>query len=243
MHSPWSDGFPAVTSGVDDVLSAFHRRAMDSPKFWNSLQAVERHRTKLPHWQQQEATFFVTFRTADSIPQSKLAPLAEARDAWLRLHPRPRSEAKEQEYHRLFTRQIEAWLDAGEGACPLRAPKAAAIVGQALHHFTGQRYIPYAWVVMPNHIHVLFSLVAAWKLEDVVQSWKGFTAREINKHAGRNGVFWQRDYFDRLIRSQKHFDYCIAYILDNPVKAGLRDGEFLTWVMAGKPSLHAGPME
>lgn len=202
---------------------------MPGPKFLNPLVEIEKHTTVLPHWQQHESTFFVTFRTADSIPRAKLAPLEAAREAWLRLHPRPWSAEKELEYHRLFTRQIEAWLDEGAGKCPLRDPALATVVGATLGHFAGTGYVHHAWVVMPNHVHVLFSLLGDHRLEDVLQRWKGVSAHEINRLRQRKGTFWQRSYFDRLIRTQKHFDYCVNYIRQNPVKAHLRAGSFRQW--------------
>ena len=72
-----------------------------------------------------------------------------------------------------------------------------------------------------------------YKLEDVIQGWKGYAAHEINRLLNRKGTLWQRDYFDRLIRSRKHFDYCVNYIRGNPEKARLRDGEFLLWSDGG----------
>lgn len=210
--------------------------SVSDPKFLNPLVEISKHTTVLPHWQQEESTFFVTFRTGDSLPQSKLAPLEAARDAWLRLHPKPWSPEKELEYHKLFTRQIETWLDNGEGECLLRDRQLAAVVGGTLEQFAGKRYLRHAWVVMPNHAHVLFSLLGENKLEDVIQGWKSYAAHEINRRLGRKGTLWQRDYFDRLIRSQKHFDYCVNYIRENPEKAHLRDGTFLLWSDSGQPS-------
>jgi REP element-mobilizing transposase RayT len=208
----------------------------NDPKFLNPLVEIEKHTSVLPHWQQEKATFFVTFRTADSIPQAKLVPLAAAREAWMRLHSKPWSPEKELEYHKLFTRQIETWLDHGEGECLLRDPKLAAVVGGRLEHFKDERYVLYAWVVMPNHVHVLFSLTGENRLEDVVQGWKSVSSHEINRLLGRTGSLWQRDYFDRLIRSRKHFDYCVNYIRENPEKAHLRAGSFLLWSEGAPPS-------
>jgi len=80
---------------------------------------------------------------------------------------------------------------------------------------------------MPNHVHILFRLLEVYRLESVVQSWKGFTAREINKRLGRRGKLWEDDYWDRLIRNQKHWAQCRDYIFDNPVKAKLLSSECL----------------
>jgi len=38
----------------------------------------------LPHWRQESVTYFVTFRLADALPQSKLRELAALREQWLR---------------------------------------------------------------------------------------------------------------------------------------------------------------
>lgn len=68
-----------------------------------------------------------------------------------------------------------------------------------------------------------------WPLEKLTQSWKRFTARQINKLLDRSGNLWQRDYFDRLVRDEKHFANCVRYIRRNPEKARLPRHEFLLW--------------
>jgi hypothetical protein len=62
-----------------------------------------------------------------------------------------------------------------------------------------------------------------------MRSWKGFTARQINKPLERSGSLWQRDYFDRLVRDEKHFANCIRYIRRNPEKARLGGGEYILY--------------
>jgi len=58
-------------------------------------------------------------------------------------------------------------------------------------------------------------------MSKIVHSWKSFTAHECNKLLGRTGKFWEREPFDRYIRNQRHFWTAMAYIENNPVKAGL----------------------
>jgi hypothetical protein len=70
-------------------------------------------------------------------------------------------------------------------------------------------------------------LNSAWFLEDIILSWKGFTARQMNPLIGRTGRVWQRDYFDRLVRNARHLANCTRYIRRNPEKARLHDGEFV----------------
>jgi REP element-mobilizing transposase RayT len=86
-----------------------------------------------------------------------------------------------------------------------------------------------SFVVMPNHVHALFVQNPDWALEKVIQSWKGFSARQVNKRLTRSGHFWQRDYFDRLVRDEKHFANCVRYIRRNPEKARLGKDQFILW--------------
>ena len=117
--------------------------------------------------------------------------------------------------------RIEQALDGGEGACHLRHPAVAEVVEGALQVFDGERYHLHAWVVMPNHVHVLFTPRPGHGVSDVIGNWKSYTAKEVNKILGRTGQFWQADYFDRFIRSDAHYDDAVEYIEKNPVVAGL----------------------
>jgi REP element-mobilizing transposase RayT len=74
---------------------------------------------------------------------------------------------------------------------------------------------------MPNHVHVLFTVLSLASLGDIVSSWKRFTARQANRQLGRSGAFWQTEYWDRFIRNERHFAAAESYIDQNPVKAGL----------------------
>jgi REP-associated tyrosine transposase len=136
----------------------------------------------------------------------------------------------EREYHERLSGAIERWLDAGHGSCVLRRHECAAFVEEALHHFDGDRVSQIAWVVMPNHVHAVFVLNPAWSLEKIILSWKGFTARKINSLLGRTGSFWQRDYFDRLVRDPRHLANCVVgYIRRNPKKRCLCEREFVLY--------------
>ncbi|MBX9578808.1 MAG: transposase [Gemmataceae bacterium] len=175
-----------------------------APRGWHD-------RGYLPHFDAgREYTQFVTFRLADAVPESVVAGWQdELRD---RLAP-----DREAALHRL----IEAHLDAGHGACRLRELAVGRMVEDAVLHFDRDRYDLHAWVVMPNHVHALFTPAPGRSLSDIVGSWKSFTSKEANKLLGRGGRFWQEDYFDRYVRNEHHFDRVVGYIEANPVKAGL----------------------
>jgi len=70
---------------------------------------------------------------------------------------------------------------------------------------------------MPNHVHVLFTVLPGMALGTTVSSWKRFTARQANVHLGRTGPFWQTEYWDRFIRNETHFATVENYIDQNPV--------------------------
>ncbi len=178
----------------------------------------------MPHWQQGEAWVFVTWRLGDSLPKAKLDRWKEERAIWLSHHPEPWDEKTEAEYHERFSSQIDEWLDQGSGSCVLKDPANAKMVADALRHFDGERYEIASFVVMPNHVHVLFRPLGKHTLPEILKSWKGFTAREINKRIGKTGALWQDEYWDRLIRNERHFFKVAEYIRENPVKAKLEGG-------------------
>ncbi|MBE0540092.1 MAG: transposase [Verrucomicrobia bacterium] len=117
-------------------------------------------------------------------------------------------------------RKLEEYLDRGLGECWLRQPTIAQLTEDALRFFDGQRYQLGAWVVMPNHVHLL---VDVWDtpLSELIKSWKGFTAREANKLLGRSGEFWEREYLDTVIEDEEHRQTAVRYIENNPTKAKL----------------------
>ena len=86
---------------------------------------------------------------------------------------------------------IERYLDRGRGGCLLRDHRAAALVEENWLRFDGQSYRLLAWVVMPNHVHLL---VEIWQMPQskLIKDWKGFTARSINRLLGRHGQLWQQ---------------------------------------------------
>jgi putative transposase len=195
-------------------------------RFFNPFAETEITANRLPHWQQEGVLYFITFRLADAVPKHLLDQWSVERNAWLVDHPKPWSAETEAEYHRRFSGAMERFLDAGHGSCALRDPACGVRMEETLRHFDGDRFAHIAWVIMPNHVHVLFVLKDGQALEKVVQNWKRRSAREINLALARSGTFWQKDYFDRLVRDQDHFANCVRYIRRNPAKAKLREGEY-----------------
>jgi type I restriction enzyme R subunit len=188
---------------------------------------IDKHRVNLPHWQQGEVWLFVTWRLADSLPEPVVRNLNEHRKLWLAAHPKPWTDEERKTHNRLFTLAFEALLDDAHGSCVLREPSMSGVVADTLLHFHGERYAIDRFVVMPNHVHVLFQPLAENKLEDIVGSWKRYTAREINGRIGKEGALWQSEYWDRLVRGENHFRWVREYIARNPEK--LQPGTFRLW--------------
>lgn len=168
----------------------------------------------LPHRDELNITQSLTFRLADSLPGEKLRMLEEE----LKNTP-----VEKQDMRRRM--EIEKWLDAGMGCCALRHPALAGVVEQGFLLNDGVRYHLLAWCVMPNHAHVLARPLVA--LATITGSWKSYSGRwamahnaELNLRIPGKGL-WQRESWDRYMRSERHLSATIAYIHNNPVKAGL----------------------
>jgi len=185
-----------------------------------------RHGSYLPHWTKEGAIYHVRIRLADSLPQEKLREWKEERTDILRdaaKQKRKPTKAEQERLEFLYSEKVEELLDTGYGACWLRRDDVASLVANTLHFFHENRYRLHAWCIMPNHVHVLVEPITH-ALSAILDSWKTFTAREANILIKRKGEpFWQREYFDHLMRNQEHAERTSEYILNNPEAAGLKD--------------------
>jgi REP element-mobilizing transposase RayT len=88
-------------------------------------------------------------------------------------------------------------------------------VRSALLHFNGTRYTLFACVVMNDHVHALVEPAAKTRLEELIHTWKSFTANQCQK-SGRTGRVWQPEYWDRVVRDEGEFEEALRYIARNP---------------------------
>ncbi len=160
----------------------------------------------LPHFDAPGIIQGITYRLWDSLPADVVELLQLDAEAMNNAEKRAK---------------LEAYLNAGYGACYLKRPEIAKLVEDAWFHFDGGRYNLIAWVVMPNHVHVMIEIFEGHPLDRVIHSWKSFTGFEANQLLKRTGRFWYHDYFDRYIRDERHYYNAIRYIHENPVAAGL----------------------
>lgn len=171
----------------------------------------------LPHHDKPGTIQMITYRVGDAMPTA-------LRSEWEALLAIEDSRERRT--------QIEAYLDKGRGACPLRDPRIASLVEENLLHFDGERYRLVAWVVMPNHLHILLELQTV-PMGRIVKSWKAYTGAMANRLLGRAGPFWQEDYWDTRMRDAAHCARSRRYIERNPVMAGLaRQPEEWPWSSA-----------
>jgi REP element-mobilizing transposase RayT len=162
------------------------------------------HQRRLPHWRPDGEILFITWRLHGSLPPHRYVP--------------PQG---------LTSGQAFVWMDRvlDEARCGptwLRQEDIARLVVDSIHYGAQalEHYQLHAYVVMANHVHVL--LLPQVDPSKLMQSLKGFTAREANKILRRTGEpFWQRESYDHWVRDEQEFGRIRAYIENNPVRAGL----------------------
>jgi REP element-mobilizing transposase RayT len=158
------------------------------------------------------------------LPAEVLSQLKRERETFIAqalARNRPLTWHEQEELFRWYSSRVDRYLDAGHGECWLRRPEIAKIVADALRFHAGQRFDLRAWVVMPNHVHAVLRPLNEFSLSQILQSWKGFTAREANRRLKRQGEFWQAESYDHLVRDDEDLSRCCQYTTMNPVNARL----------------------
>ena len=189
-------------------------------RFLTPWELIDKVGGRLPHWQQGHVVQFVTFRLADSLPEELISSWNEERRRWIEAHPKPWSHGQGRDYATRFPARMEQWLDRGHGSCLLGCSRAREALADCLMKSQPDDALHHAWVIMPNHVHLLTSPLKP--LQQLVKQWKGVSSRAL-----RAGSVWQRNYFDRMIRSQEHFEHVVRYIRSNP--QGLPTNSFTLW--------------
>jgi putative transposase len=164
---------------------------------------VSYHRRNLPHYYPPGCALFLTWRLFGSLPAH--VSLRGTDDAG-----------------RAFVRGDRVLDEGGGGPLWLGDSVVAGVVADALRLGGGEYglYKLLAWVVMPNHVHVV--LEPHGDLSRITRWVKGSTARAANLVLGRTGrPFWQYESYDHCVRSTEELNRVIRYVEGNPVKAGL----------------------
>ena len=103
-------------------------------------------------------------------------------------------------------------------------------VEESFLHFEGQRYDLERFVIMPNHVHLLIQMRRGFTLRKQLTETMRYSGRRVNTFLKQDGVFWQSEPFDHVVRSEAQFEYLQRYISENPQKAGLSEGEYSLWI-------------
>ena len=104
-------------------------------------------------------------------------------------------------------------------------PPARSIALKHCLFENGRKIELHAAVIMPTHVHLLFTPLEAdtgepFPLAEIMKGIKGVSARRINQLLGRKGTLWQDESFDRIMRAEE-FQWKRNYITANPIDAGL----------------------
>jgi len=167
---------------------------------------VELHRRRLPHIQKTDNPVFLTWRLYGSLPVSR---------------PFPGGTLTSGKQFAMVDRLLD---NARTSPFYLRQPALADLVVHAIHYSERVlgHYVLYAFVVMPNHVHLLISPNVP--LPQLTKSLKNITASRANALLKRAGnPFWQRESYDHEVRSEGEMERIRCYIESNPVKAGLAE--------------------
>jgi len=179
----------------------------------------DRWRSRLPHWEVEGHWHFVTIRCQGSLPEPAQLKIGEIREALNRV------DAQSKEFLQLQRRYFltaEKYLDVDRGFAPFRDGQACKLCLNAFTSMEEEGWNVGEAVIMPNHLHALIRKEQGiFSLKQILQRFKGRSAKWINQHLDRSGRFWQEDWFDRWMRHEGEVEKARAYIRNNPVKAGL----------------------
>jgi len=172
---------------------------------------------KLPHFQPADGTFFVTFRLKGSIPAFKLKKLSDLKKSRPDCGNKNENELNPELYFSLYDDILDSLK---YGPVYLKDEAIAGIVTDSIEYLQNKDYKLICYTIMPNHVHMIIDRIKR-PLFDIMKSLKGYTGYQANRYLNRTGAFWQKEYHDRVIRSENELYNKIEYTLYNPVKAKL----------------------
>ena len=160
--------------------------------------------SKLPHIDIKNGYQFITFRTYDSV------------DSYILKLQNLSSRDSIKQYN------IDRYLDFSKKGAYLYG-EAIRIIKDIIFEYDNKLYKIIAFVIMPNHIHILLQQFQS--LSKIVKTIKGKSAILLNNKLNKNGKFWANGYYDKAIRDENHYITTLEYIVNNPIKANLKDAK------------------
>jgi REP element-mobilizing transposase RayT len=215
-------------------------KTLPEPCYYNPEKPVHKTRRQLPHWEQEGVCGFVSFRLADSLPESVLADHELRKSVWLRargisdvvplsMRPDLLERDERRSFYRFASHLYHRALDKGHGSCCLRDPVLRDVVQELFMNRHLVDYVLYAYVIMPNHVHALIQPLPGKSMIRSLRAIRRMSAREINRLNDTKGDFWQSEGFDHLVRSAHYFHRYRQYIRLNPARARLNSSEY-SWM-------------
>jgi putative transposase len=187
------------------------------PPFFPNHSRMTLYRRRLPHDYETDRPVFLTWRLHDSLPSNRSFPAAALNSG------------------QAFAAMDRLLDEASAGPFYLRQPAVADMIVAAIMYNAGTlgHYVLHAFVVMPNHVHLLATPAVA--LPKLTKSLKGITSKRANEMLAMTGKsFWQEESYDHLVRHEREFEKIRNYIEENPVRAGLvREAGEYRWSSAG----------
>lgn len=202
-------------------------------------------RRRLPHYHLPNATYFITFRLAGSLPFETVKRLQDEYNLELRRIEQTLSNGLQEEARQMaqtaYFLRVDSILDQVlHGPRWLSQAECAQTVVDCIHELEPTHYHLHAFCIMPNHVHLLIDQQEIpdpasrrdgrhyTALSQALRILKGKSAALCNRILKRYGTFWQHESYDHVIRNEQEYKRILQYILENPLKAGLVD-EWEQW--------------
>ena len=195
-------------------------------KGFDGMMIVGRQGQFFPHWELKNAIYHVSFHLEDSLPKSLAKKIKNERIQMEESVLNAKGNISPFDIYlikKYYSKKMEGYFDNGYGSCIFRDNENAQIMQNVIMNGNGVEYDLYAWCIMPNHVHLMFSLLGEYVLSKVVATWKSCSAHYLNKRMNTKGRLWNVDYFNRIIRDGDDYSRTKEYIWRNPEKAGLHD--------------------
>jgi REP-associated tyrosine transposase len=175
---------------------------------------------RLPHWEVADGRYFITIHLSGAIPREGRERLRKISADLAREH---RDAPQWITLQRMIFQEMECWLDHSRWSPHFSIADVAKMAVDAIEHRNDRGdWRTLSYVVMPTHLH-LFCELGPRGLKTTVEDFKRWTGHHGAKLLPVTAAdsFWQREWFDHWSRSDAEDERIVAYIRNNPVKAGL----------------------
>lgn len=179
----------------------------------------------LPHIQPLGGTFFVTWNLKGAIPKERFL---ELHNEYKQKLNKAITKEDQRNAGKIYFKDYDNELHVSPGKHFLKDDRLAKIVANTLHFWDNKRMELISYCIMSNHVHIVLRIYEKDEngkelyLQDIIESIKKYSAGACNAILNRTSkTFWKDESYDRVVRDREELFRIIAYILDNPIMAGL----------------------